>query len=103
MQQARHDRSPISINDLEQLHELIIADKFDQAAYEAQVEKIAQAEVGRQVEMARVRNQMYHLLTPQQQAVLEQKHQQRINELRQLTNSQQASPLQAVRNTSSNP
>ncbi|MCW1877081.1 cell-envelope stress modulator CpxP [Erwinia sp. INIA-01] len=103
MQQARHDRSPISINDLEQLHELIIADKFDQAAYEAQVEKIAQAEVERQVEMARVRNQMYHLLTPQQQAVLEQKHQQRIDELRQLTNSQQASPLQAVRNTSSNP
>ncbi|MEJ4047304.1 cell-envelope stress modulator CpxP [Erwinia sp. SLM-02] len=103
MQQARHDRSPISINDLEQLHELIIADKFDQAAYEAQVEKIAQAEVGRQVEMARVRNQMYHLLTPQQQAVLEQKHQQRIDELRKLTNSQQASPLQAVRNTSSNP
>jgi len=103
MQQTRHDRSPISINDLEQLHDLIIAEKFDQAAYQAQAEKIAQAEVARQVEMAKVRNQMYHLLTPQQQAVLQQKHQQRIEEMRRLTNMQSSSPLQAVRNTSSNP
>ncbi len=43
MQQARHERSPISINDLEQLHELIIADKFDEAAYKAQLNRIAQA------------------------------------------------------------
>lgn len=103
MQQARHDRSPISINDLEQLHELIIAEKFDEAAYQAQAEKIAQAEVARQVEMARIRNQMYHLLTPQQQAVLQQKHQQRLQELRRLTNMQVSSPLQAASSTGSNP
>jgi len=103
MQQARHDRSPISINDLEQLHELIIAEKFDEAAYQAQAEKIAQAEVARQVEMARIRNQMYHLLTPQQQAVLQQKHQQRLQELRRLTNMQLSSPLQAASSTGSNP
>ena len=103
MQQARHDRSPISINDLEQLHELIIAEKFDEAAYQAQAEKIAQAEVARQVEMARIRNQMYHLLTPQQQTVLEQRHQQRLDELRRLTNMQLSSPLQAARSTDSNP
>lgn len=103
MQQARHDRSLISINDLEQLHELIIADKFDDAAYEAQAEKIAQAEVARQVEMARIRNQMYHLLTPQQQNVLQQKHQQRLDELRRLTNMQLSSPLQAASSTGSTP
>lgn len=101
MQQARHDGSPISINDLERLHELIIADKFDEAAYKAQAEKISQAEVARQIEMARVRNQMYHLLTPQQQNVLEQKHQQRFEEMRRLTNMQQASPLQAASSTDS--
>jgi len=100
MQQARHDRSPISINDLEQLHELIIAEKFDEAAYQAQAEKIAQAEVARQVEMARIRN---HLLTPHQQAVLQQKHQQRLQELRRLTNMQLSSPLQAASSTGSNP
>ena len=101
MQQVRHDRSPISINDLEQLHELIIAEKFDQTAYQAQAEKIAQAEVARQVEMARIRNQMYHLLTPQQQAVLEKRHQQRLEELRRLTNMQLSSPLQAASSTGS--
>ncbi len=34
------------------------------------------------VEMARVRNQMYRLLTPEQQAVLNEKHQQRMEQLR---------------------
>ncbi|WP_338559330.1 cell-envelope stress modulator CpxP [Erwinia sp. E_sp_B04_7] len=102
MQQARHERSPISINDLEQLHELIIADKFDEAAYKSELERIAQAEVARQIEMARVRNQMYHLLTPAQQDVLNEKHQQRMSEMRKLTNMQQASSLQAVSSTGSN-
>lgn len=102
MQQARHERSPISINDLEELHELIIADKFDEAAYKSELERIAQAEVARQIEMARVRNQMYHLLTPAQQGVLNEKHQQRMNEMRKLTNMQQASSLQAVSSTGSN-
>ncbi|WLS78833.1 cell-envelope stress modulator CpxP [Erwinia pyri] len=102
MQQARHESSPISINDLEQLHELIIADKFDETSYKAQLNRIAQAEVARQVEMARVRNQMYHLLTPAQQDVLNEKHQQRMHEMRELTNMQQASSLQAVSSTGSN-
>ncbi|MEM6162444.1 cell-envelope stress modulator CpxP [Erwinia sp. P6884] len=102
MQQARHDRSPISINDYEQLHELIVADKFDEAAYKAQLNRITQAEMAQQVEMARVRNQMYHLLTPAQQDVLKQNHRQRMNEMRELTNMQQASSLQAVSSTGSN-
>ncbi len=58
--------------------------------------------MARQVEMARVRNQMYHLLTPAQQDVLNQKHQQRMSEMRKLTNMQQASSLQAVSSTGSN-
>lgn len=102
MQQTRHQRSPISINDLDQLHDLIIAEKFDEAAYKAQLERIKQAEIARQVSMARVRNQMYHLLTPAQQAVLNEKHQQRLNEMRELTNMQQSSSLQAVSSTGSN-
>lgn len=43
---------------------------------------MAQEQVARQVEMARVRNQMYRLLTPEQQAVLNEKHQQRMEQLR---------------------
>ncbi len=43
---------------------------------------MAQEQVARPVEMARVRNQMYRLLTPEQQAVLNEKHQQRMEQLR---------------------
>jgi len=99
MQQARHERSPISINDLEQLHDMIIADKFDETAYRARLDKIAQEEVAHQVEIAHVRNQMYHLLTPAQQGVLNQKHQQRMDEMRKLASMPQASSLQAVSST----
>ena len=102
MQQARHERSPINISDLETLHDLVIAEKFNEAAVKAQAEKLAQAQVVRQVEIARVRNQMYHLLTPEQQDVLQKRHQQRMNELRKLTNMQQVSPLQAASSTGSN-
>ncbi|MFC0141945.1 cell-envelope stress modulator CpxP [Erwinia mallotivora] len=102
MQQARHERSSISINDLEQLHDMIIADEFNEAAYKDRLNRIAQAEIARQVEIARVRNQMYHLLTPAQQDVLNQKHQQRIGEMRKLSAMQQASSLQAVSSTGSN-
>ncbi|MFS2225252.1 cell-envelope stress modulator CpxP [Pantoea sp. B65] len=102
MQQARHERSPISISDLETMHDLVIADKFNETAVKALAEKLAQAQVARQVEMARVRNQMYHLLTPGQQDVLEKQHQQRMDEMRKLTNMQQSAPLQAVSSTGSN-
>lgn len=96
MQQDKYDQSSISINDLKQLHELIIADKFDEVTYEAQAKKIAQADVARQVEMAKVRNQMYHLLTPRQQNILQQRCQQRLDDLRRLPDFQLSSPLQAV-------
>ncbi len=52
------------------MHRLVTAEKFDESAVRAQAEKMAQEQVARQVEMAKVRNQMFHLLTPEQQAVL---------------------------------
>ena len=102
MQQARHERSPVSIDDIESMHGLITADTFNEAAIRAQAEKIAQAQVEQHVEMARVRNQMYHLLTPAQQATLQKNYERRLSELRKLSNLQPASPLQAVSSTSSN-
>jgi len=54
----------------------------------AQADKMAQEQVARQVEMAKVRNQMFHLLTPEQQAVLNQKHQQRMDQLREVARMQ---------------
>jgi len=89
MQRARHDQPPVNVNDVETMHDLVTAQKFDENAVRAQAEKMAQEQVARQVEMARVRNQMYHLLTPEQQAVLHKKHDQRMEQLRDVARMQQ--------------
>jgi len=102
MTQARYERSPVSIGDIENMHGLITADTFNEAAIRAQAEKIAQAQIEQHVEMARIRNQMYHLLTPAQQAALQKNYERRLAELRKLSNLQSASSLQAVSSTSSN-
>lgn len=93
MQRARHDQPPVNVNDVETMHDLVTAQKFDENAVRAQAEKMAQEQVVRQVEMARVRNQMYHLLTPEQQAVLHKKHDQRMKQLRDVAQMQQSSSL----------
>jgi protein CpxP len=85
---------------METMHSLVTADKFDETAVRAQAEKMAQEQVARQVEMAKVRNQMYHLLTPEQQAVLNQKHQQRMAKLRNVAQMQKSSPLTVMSSSS---
>ncbi|KFB99653.1 periplasmic protein [Trabulsiella guamensis ATCC 49490] len=89
MQRARHDQPPVNVSEQEIMHRLITANHFDETAVRAQAEKMAQEQVARQVEMAKVRNQMYHLLTPEQQAVLNSKHQQRMDQLREIARMQQ--------------
>ncbi len=71
--------------ELETMHRLVTAENFDENAVRAQAEKMANEQIARQVEMAKVRNQMYRLLTPEQQAVLNEKHQQRMEQLRDVT------------------
>lgn len=100
MRQARHDQPPVNVSEMETMHRLVIAEKFDENAVRAQAEKMAQEQVARQVEMARVRNQMYNLLTPEQQAVLNQKHQQRMNQLRSVAQMQQSSPMTELSSSS---
>jgi len=102
MQQARHERPVVHIDDIAALHELVTADQFNEAAIREKAEVIARVQVEQQVEMARVQNQMFQLLTPAQQSALQQNYQRRLNELRQFSNLQSASSLQAVSSTSSN-
>ena len=83
------------------MHRLVIAEKFDENAVRAQAEKMAQEQVARQVEMARVRNQMYRLLTPEQQAVLNEKHQQRMEQLRDVAQWQNGSSLKLLSSSNS--
>ena len=91
MHRARHDRLPVNVSEMETMHRLVTAENFDESAVRAQAEKMAQEHVARQVEMARVRNQMFHLLSPEQQAVLNDKHQQRMDQLREVARMQQSS------------
>jgi protein CpxP len=91
MQRARHDRLPVNVSEMETMHRLVTAENFDESAVRAQAEKMAQEQVARQVEMAKVRNQMFHLLTPEQQAVLNTKHQQRMDQLREVARMQRSS------------
>ncbi|WP_342325672.1 cell-envelope stress modulator CpxP [Kosakonia sp. BYX6] len=100
MTQARHDQPPVNVSEMEAMHRLVTAEKFDENAVRAQAEKMAQEQVARQVEMAKVRNQMYNLLTPEQQAVLNQKHQQRMTKLRSVAQMQQSSPLTVMSSSS---
>ncbi len=58
--------------------------------------KMANEQIARQVEMAKVRNQMYRLLTPEQQAVLNEKHQQRMEQLRDVTQWQKKFIVEAI-------
>ena len=93
MQQARYEQPPVNVSELETMHRLVTAENFDENAVRAQAEKMAQEQVARQVEMAKVRNQMYHLLTPEQQAVLNAKHQQRMDQLREVARMQKGSAM----------
>ncbi|AGN86507.1 MULTISPECIES: cell-envelope stress modulator CpxP [Enterobacteriaceae] len=100
MRQARHDQPPVNVSEMETMHRLVTAENFDENAVRAQAEKMAQEQVARQVEMAKVRNQMYNLLTPEQQAVLNQKHQQRMTQLREVAQMQQSSPSMVMSSSS---
>ncbi|TCL05577.1 cell-envelope stress modulator CpxP [Sodalis ligni] len=81
MSQARLDIPRINVSEMEQLHALVTAENFDEPAVRAQMEKMSRQNVVRQVEMAKVRNQMYNLLTPEQRQILNQNHQQRLAEM----------------------
>jgi periplasmic protein CpxP/Spy len=91
MRQSRDSQPRLDIGDSEAMHKLVTADKFDEAAVRAQAEKMSQHQIDRQVEMAKVRHQMFNLLTPEQKAVLNQKHQQRIEKMQRMPVTQPTS------------
>ena len=90
MQRARHDQPPVNVSEMETMHRLVTAENFDESAVRAQAEK-----------MAKVRNQMFHLLTPEQQAVLNTIHQQRMNQLREVARMQRSSDMTLFSSNSS--
>ncbi|MFI8417830.1 cell-envelope stress modulator CpxP [Serratia sp. NPDC078593] len=96
MHQARNDLPDVNVAEMEAMHKLVTANKFDEAAVHEQAEKMAQEQVKRQIVMARVRNQMYNLLTPQQKSVLDQKHLQRMQQMKQQISGLQQTSAQKL-------
>lgn len=63
----------------ENMHKLVTAPQFDEAAVRAQIQDMDKQAIERHVEMAKVHNQMYQLLTPEQKAQLEKNYQQQMS------------------------
>ncbi|WP_311749499.1 cell-envelope stress modulator CpxP [Proteus terrae] len=64
----------------ENMHKLVTAPQFDEAAVRAQMQDMDKQAIERHVEMAKVHNQMYQLLTPEQKAQLEKNYQQQMSD-----------------------
>ncbi|PHM39555.1 negative regulator of cpxR [Xenorhabdus mauleonii] len=77
--QRLHEQSLIDIRkERQKLHDLLIAKDFDEAAIRQQLEKIAEKKIELGVDIARIRNQIYQLLTPEQRAQLQERNKTRI-------------------------
>ncbi|MFC3393671.1 cell-envelope stress modulator CpxP [Brenneria rubrifaciens] len=81
MYQGRQEIPAFNVKDVETMHNLVTNSTFDEAAVRQQITKMMEVQIERQVQMTRVRNQMYNLLTPEQKSILEQKHQQRMQQM----------------------
>ena len=82
MYQARHMQPEPFLSEMIQQYRLVTAPYFDEAAVRTQAEKMAQRYVSEQVEMARVRHQMFTLLTRGQQATVQKNFELRIDDMR---------------------
>ncbi|MGL4601798.1 MAG: Spy/CpxP family protein refolding chaperone [Plesiomonas sp.] len=60
-----------------EMHKITTAAKFDEAAARKMFEKMNSQRIDSQVERARTQNQMYNLLTPEQQAKVNQRYEAR--------------------------
>lgn len=79
MRSVRTEQHHVNYTDMEAMHKVITAGEFDQPAVQALFEKIFQQQVKRHVEMARIRNQMFSMLTPEQKTLLNQINKQYIS------------------------
>lgn len=76
--------NPVSVQEREALHNLIVADQFDEKAVRDQLEHSLRKELAQRVEMARIHHELYLMLTPEQKAQLEQIHQQKMSQYQAL-------------------
>ncbi|MDR5612732.1 MULTISPECIES: Spy/CpxP family protein refolding chaperone [unclassified Arsenophonus] len=81
-QRQQSFKNRVSRQEREILHNLMTADIFDDVAFRVTAEKLAQDIVEQQVEIARIYNQFYKLLTHEQKIILEKQHQKQLSRAR---------------------
>ncbi|MFP1461790.1 Spy/CpxP family protein refolding chaperone [Escherichia coli] len=96
MQQARHEQPPVNVSELETIHRLVTAENFDENAVRAQAEKWRMSKLLVRLRWQKSATKCIALLTPEQQAVLNEKHQQRMEQLRDVTQWQKSSSLKLL-------
>ncbi|UJF17805.1 Spy/CpxP family protein refolding chaperone [Vibrio sp. SS-MA-C1-2] len=69
---AKKDNKAVRKADRQQLRTLIEAKTFDQAAVTELMNKISHQQIDKKVAFAKLRHQMYNVLTPEQQASLKE-------------------------------
>lgn len=80
---ARRDLFNPNISEMRHMYQLITATHFDEVAVKQQAKKMSEEDIIKQVEIAKIRNQMYNLLTPEQKAQINQSYQQYFSQLQQ--------------------
>ncbi|MGP1928470.1 MAG: Spy/CpxP family protein refolding chaperone [Arsenophonus sp. NC-WZS1-MAG3] len=75
-------KNKVSQPEREILHNLMTADIFDVSAFRATAKKLTQDIIEQQIEMARIYNQFYKLLTHEQKMIIEKQHQKQLSQAR---------------------
>ncbi|MBU9824740.1 ATP-independent periplasmic protein-refolding chaperone Spy [Rahnella perminowiae] len=77
---ARPDRAAMKAQ-MDQMHNLVATDSFDEAKVKAQIDTITKAQSDRMLDRARAENKMYNLLTPEQKKQFNENYQQRATKM----------------------
>lgn len=75
-----------SATDMGAYHNLVTADKFDEAQVRKQLETNTKSQIDRRVEMAKIHYDMYQVLTPEQKAQAQKNHETRVTNFNQRMN-----------------
>ncbi len=80
---ARPDRAAMKAQ-MDQMHNLVASDSFDEAKVKSQIDTITKAQSDRMLDRARAENKMYNLLTPEQKKQFNENYQNRAAKMEQM-------------------
>jgi Spy/CpxP family protein refolding chaperone len=80
---ARPDRAAMKAQ-MDQMHNLVASDSFDEAKVKSQIDTITKAQSDRMLDRARAENKMYNLLTTEQKKQFNENYQNRAAKMEQM-------------------